>query len=220
MRPLARRGPEARGAAAEGFNFGDALTVPCALFTAGHVVLTGHVSNRVPAIRFVTVQIATVGIACLAIAIVRGSLPDTRTFLSTLPFAMCGILSVSAGYLVLTSAQRRVRAADAAMIMQLEGVSAAVCGMVFLDETMTPPMWAGAAMLAVGAFMSVLPAPEGAAGLGGRGPSVPRLGRGSGRAHPPAAGRGQPRGLRDDRRRAFRVPSGALLTGLPGEGAS
>ncbi|MDR2613609.1 MAG: DMT family transporter [Deltaproteobacteria bacterium] len=137
-----------------GFNRGDALTLAADLFWAVHVLLVGRYALRVNAIRFVAVQVGTVGLVCLSIAWFRGALPAEEAFAATLPFALFGILSVSACYWFQVIAQKHVHPSEAALLLQLQSVFAAIFGMIFLGEAMTGLMWAGAALMVTGSAIA------------------------------------------------------------------
>ncbi|MDR1035808.1 MAG: DMT family transporter [Deltaproteobacteria bacterium] len=137
-----------------GFNRGDALTLAADLFWAVHVLLVGRYAIRVNPFRFVGVQVGMVGAVCLGVAYVRDALPGAAAFTATLPFALFGILSVSMCYYFQVTAQKDVRPSEAALLLQLQAVFAAVFGMIFLGEVMTGPMWAGAALVVAGSLIA------------------------------------------------------------------
>ncbi|MDR1041728.1 MAG: DMT family transporter [Deltaproteobacteria bacterium] len=139
---------------AGGFNRGDALTLAADLFWAMHVILVGRYAIRVNPFRFVAVQVGTVGVVCFAIAAAAGELPGKAAFMATLPFSLFGIISVSACYYFQVTAQKDIRPSEAALILQLQAVFAAVFGMIFLNEVMTPVMWAGAALVVAGSLVA------------------------------------------------------------------
>jgi drug/metabolite transporter (DMT)-like permease len=136
------------------FNRGDALTLAGDACWASHLILVGRCANRVEPIRFVTVQAALAGSSCLAIAAARGAMPGWSAFLETLPFTLFGIVSVSLAYLIQTYCQREMRASETALVLQLKAVFAALFGMAFLGETMTPAMWGGAALVICGSLLA------------------------------------------------------------------
>jgi drug/metabolite transporter (DMT)-like permease len=137
-----------------GFNRGDALTLAADLFWAVHVLLVGRYAMRVNPFRFVAVQVGMVGVVCLAVAWYRGVLPDQTAFILTLPFTLFGILSVSACYYFQVAAQQHIHPSEAALLLQLQSVFAAVFGMIFLGETMTRMMWLGAALVVAGSAVA------------------------------------------------------------------
>ncbi|MDR3154102.1 MAG: DMT family transporter [Deltaproteobacteria bacterium] len=137
-----------------GFGRGDALTLAADVFWACHVLLVGRYALQVNTWRFVAVQVGLVGVACLAAALVRGALPDQEAFVATLPFSLFGILSVSGCYYLQVTAQKDIRPSEAAILLQLQAVFAALFGMIFLGEVMTGPMWAGAALVVAGSAVA------------------------------------------------------------------
>jgi drug/metabolite transporter (DMT)-like permease len=137
-----------------GFNRGDALTLAAAACLASHLLLVGRCANRVDPVRFTTTKTAVAAASCLTVASARGALPGWDAFIETLPVTLFGVVSISCSHSVQTFCQRHVRASEAAMILQLKAVFAALFGMAFLNEDMTPSMWAGAALVVFGSIIA------------------------------------------------------------------
>jgi drug/metabolite transporter (DMT)-like permease len=140
--------------AAGGFNRGDALTLVADLFWALHVLLMGYFALKVNPWLYVAVQAVVSAVSCLALAFILETLPDFQTFLSILPCAMFGILSVSVAYVFQFKAQKDISPTEAALIMQLQSVIAGLAGMIFLDEIMTKLMWLGACLMVAGSLVA------------------------------------------------------------------
>jgi drug/metabolite transporter (DMT)-like permease len=133
-------------------NLGDGLSLLSATFLALHVIITARFANRVDSVRFVTVQVAIASAVSFAIAFARGDMPDAAVIWITLPFTLYGIISLAGGIMIQTAAQKSMRASEVALMLQLQGVFAAVFGMIFLHEVMTPAMWLGAALVVAGSI--------------------------------------------------------------------
>ncbi|MDR2354377.1 MAG: DMT family transporter [Deltaproteobacteria bacterium] len=142
------------GSSASGFNRGDAYTIVADLFWAGHVLVMGHFALKVNPWRFVAAQAAIGGIISLSIAFMRGSFIDYSTFITILPYALWGVLSVSVAYTCQVYAQKYLSPAEASLIMQLQAIIAAIVGVIFLHEVMTKSMWVGATLVIVGSIIA------------------------------------------------------------------
>jgi drug/metabolite transporter (DMT)-like permease len=149
-------------------NRGDALMLLSATFTAVHVLVTSRFSNRVDPVRFVTVQLFLTGIVSLAIAVFRGNMPPSSLFWQTLPVSLFGIISLAGGILGQTAAQRHMRSSEVALMLQLQGVFAALFAMIFMDEVMTMLMWFGAFLVMAGAAMAQSRSKRGAGSPAGK----------------------------------------------------
>ena len=70
------------------------------------------------------------------------------------PILYAGVLSAGVAFTLQVIAQRSAPPASAAVIMSLEAVFAALAGMWFLHEVMTPRAWMGAALMLAGMLLA------------------------------------------------------------------
>jgi drug/metabolite transporter (DMT)-like permease len=110
-----------------GIGRGELLTVGAAFFFALHIVVLGEVSGHHDPIRLTMWQALTVGAACL---IPGAFAPGGYSFDAGvwLAAAFCGVGATAAAFWCMTWAQRVVPESQAAIILLLEPVSAAVLG--------------------------------------------------------------------------------------------
>jgi drug/metabolite transporter (DMT)-like permease len=148
----------------DGIGRGELLTVGAAFFFALHIVVLGEVSGHHDPIRLTMWQALTVGAACFVPGLFApgGYSFDAGVWLAA---AFCGVGATAAAFWCMTWAQRVVPESQAAIILLLEPVSAAVLGALAGEA-----LGLGGAVGAVLILASVV---------------VAELG---GRSHPPAIG--------------------------------
>jgi drug/metabolite transporter (DMT)-like permease len=83
-----------------------------------------------------------------------GALPTMGQFRAVWPYALWGVMSVSVAYVFQVMAQKSTPAASAALIMQFQSVIAAICGVLFLGESMTGLMAFGAFLMVAGSLVA------------------------------------------------------------------
>jgi drug/metabolite transporter (DMT)-like permease len=111
----------------EGIGRGELLTVAAAFFFALHIVVLGEVSEHHDPIRLTMWQALTVGLCCFFPGFFA---PGGYSFDAGVWFAaaFCGVGATAAAFWCMTWAQRVVPESQAAIILLLEPVSAAVLG--------------------------------------------------------------------------------------------
>jgi drug/metabolite transporter (DMT)-like permease len=128
-------------------NPGDALEVLGAVTWALHVILVAHVAQRLEPLSFSTGQFLVCGALNLALGLVleHGAWPGLAR--SVWAIAYTGIFSVGVGYTLQVVAQRHAPPTDAALILSLETVFAALGGWLLLGELLGPWQWVGGALI-------------------------------------------------------------------------
>jgi len=128
-------------------NPGDALELLGALAWAVHVILVGWLARRVDVASFVIGQdlvsaVLNLVFACFFdLSTVPGLLPAAWAVLYT------GIFSVGVGYTLQAVGQRHAPPTDAALILSLESVVAAIFGYLFLNERLLPLQLLGCGLI-------------------------------------------------------------------------
>jgi drug/metabolite transporter (DMT)-like permease len=135
---------------------GDLLELGGALLWALHVVLLGKFASRYEAISFSAGQLLVCGILSGAASIV--SEPPTLPLPLGLVFAIVytAIVSLVLGYTLQIWGQRHTPPTDAAIILGLEAVFAALAGALVLGERMTLMQVLGCATIVLAVFLSQL----------------------------------------------------------------
>lgn len=142
---------------------GDSLVLLGAALYALHVILIGQMVRWADPLRLATVQFLACGLTNLPLGLTVG-----RASLIQLPSAWWAIVytavfSIGVGYTFQTIAQRHAPPTDAAVILSLEAVFAAVFGWLLLGEYLTFIQLVGCGLMLSGmllAQLGVRPAPS------------------------------------------------------------
>ena len=135
--------------------FGDVLTLFCAVCFALHVVLSAKYTAFTSALGLAAVQVLFVGILAAAPAAVATRPQPTRAVVITVLFT--AIVTTALAFAGLMWGQARVSATEAAVMLAFEPVAAAFTSVVFYDEPMTPNFIAGALLIIAAMVVSQLP---------------------------------------------------------------
>lgn len=134
-------------------NEGDLWVIASTLFWSGHVLYIGRVAAEkgAPILLAVTQFLVCGGISTwLALAIEFPSVPGIIAATPTILYG--GLLSVGIAYTLQVVAQRHTHASDAAILLSSETLFAALAGVVYLGERLSPMQMSGGALI----FASIL----------------------------------------------------------------
>jgi drug/metabolite transporter (DMT)-like permease len=135
-------------------NRGDALVLISAVFWACHMIMTGRMVQRVYVLQFAIVQYLVCGLVSLALGVAfeRNQLPGlVNQFWAV---AYTSLISVGLGYTLQAVGQRVAPPADAAIILSLEAVFAALAGWLFLSESLSFFQVMGCAIMLAGMLLA------------------------------------------------------------------
>lgn len=135
---------------------GDVLELLGALLWTLHVILLGKVASRYEPLAFSIGQFAVCGLLNIALGFIfeRPGAADLRALI--FPIVYTALFSVGIGYTLQVWAQRYTPPSDAALILSLEAVFAALSGWVFLDEYLSLLQIAGCALIFSAVLLSQL----------------------------------------------------------------
>jgi drug/metabolite transporter (DMT)-like permease len=135
------------GGSLDAFSFGEGLVALSALFWATHVVITGRAAPFGRPIGFTAVQFAVVAI----LAAVGSTLTETTTLGGLAGAApdilYVGLLSSALTFTLLTVALQYTPPSEAAVIVSMETVFAALAAYLMLGERLPAIGWLGAALI-------------------------------------------------------------------------
>ena len=136
---------------------GDALELAGAFLWAFHVLTIGWLVQRADVLHLSVVQYAVCGLLSLgmALALESGSLAQVSGVWWTVIYT--GVLSIGLGYTLQGVGQRVAPPADAAILLSLEAVFAALAGWLFLDERLSAVQLLGCALMLVGMLLAQVP---------------------------------------------------------------
>ena len=119
------------------FNWGDALTLLCAVFFAGQILLIDRFINDIDGVKLACTQFLTAGIINLVIMFLIEKPEMTNILSCTTALLYSGIMSCGVAYTLQIVGQKYTDPTSASIIMSLESVFAALSGWVLLGESMT-----------------------------------------------------------------------------------
>jgi drug/metabolite transporter (DMT)-like permease len=142
----------------EGLGTGELLTVGAAFFFALHIVVLGEVAGHHDPIRLTMWQALTVGVCCFFPGFFApgGYSFDAGVWVAA---AFCGVGATAAAFWCMTWAQRVVPESQAAIILLLEPVSAAVLG-ALAGEALGLSGAVGAALILASVLVAELAGPS------------------------------------------------------------
>ena len=133
---------------------GDGLELIGAFLWTLHVILLGKVASRYEPFGFSVGQFVICGLLNLGLGLVIED-PARQNWQTLLgPILYTALLSVGMGYSLQVWAQRFTPPADAALILSLESVFAALAGWLVLSQTLTPLQIGGCAMIFAAVLLS------------------------------------------------------------------
>lgn len=135
------------GGTLSAFSRGDLLVALSALFWAIHVVITGRASPHGRPVAYTAIQFAVVAVP----AAVGSVLMETTTLqglsAAAIDIAYVGLLSSALTFTILTLALQHTPPSEAAVIVSMETVFAALAAYLLLDERLGGLGWIGAALI-------------------------------------------------------------------------
>lgn len=135
-------------------NLGDGLELGGAVLWAVHVILIGQLSGRVDALRLSVIQFLVCGLASLALGLLFEASTLGGLLSAWWAVVYGGVLSVGVGYTLQVFGQREAPATDAAILLSLESVFAALFGWLFLGEVLTPVQMTGCALMLLAVLLA------------------------------------------------------------------
>ncbi len=133
---------------------GDGWIVACALIWALHLILIGRLAPRTDALRLAMIQFTVCAILSLSLALAFGCDSVEGLVASGWAIIYSGITSVGIGFSLQVVGQRNSPPTDAAVILSLESVSAAVFGWLLLGEKMTSLQILGCGLMLAGMLVA------------------------------------------------------------------
>jgi drug/metabolite transporter (DMT)-like permease len=128
-------------------NPGDALELLGAVAWAVHVLLVGWLARRVDVMSFVIGQ----NLVSAVLNLVFAGFMDLSTLPGLMPAGWAviytGVFSVGVGYFLQGVGQKHAPPTDAALILSLESVFAAIFGFIFLNERLLPLQLLGCGLI-------------------------------------------------------------------------
>ncbi len=136
---------------------GDAYVMGCAIAYSFQILLIDHYAERVDVLKLSFMQFFIAGIMSIPAALITETIILQDIIACAGPILYVAFLEVSIAFTLQVVGQRYTSPAIAAIIMSLESVFAAVCGALFLQETMTGRELAGCIIMFAAFIISQIP---------------------------------------------------------------
>jgi drug/metabolite transporter (DMT)-like permease len=126
---------------------GDGLELAGAIFWALHVILVGRLTRRLPVMPFMIGQFLVSGALNLGFGLALESWSTSGVLQAGWAILYSGALSIGVGFTLQAVGQRHAPPSDAALILSMEAVFAALAGYVFLGELLDPRQALGCGLI-------------------------------------------------------------------------
>lgn len=135
---------------------GDGLELAGAVLWAVHVIVIGRLANRVDVLRLALMQYAV----CGWLSLIAGLIFESHTLggfaVAWWAVVYTGLLSIGLAYTLQIAGQRHAPPTDAAIILSMEAVFAALSGWLLLSETLTARQLWGCGLMLAGMLLAQL----------------------------------------------------------------
>lgn len=139
-------------------NPGDLLVLASAVFWALHVILIGFLVKRLGVLPLAVGQYCTCGVLNLLCGLAFETWEPAMADGSWWAIFYTGVVSVGVGYTLQVAGQRQAPPADAAILLSMEAVFAALFGWWLLSEQLNPVQLTGCGIMLAGMLLSQYPA--------------------------------------------------------------
>jgi drug/metabolite transporter (DMT)-like permease len=135
------------GATVGGLSHGDFLIAIGAVFWATHMVVTGRSPRFGAPMTFTCIQFGTVAALAAVVAILFEPISVDALARASGAILYVGLLSSALTFTLLAMAMKHTPASEAAVLVSMETLFAALAGALLLGERLTPVGWLGAGLL-------------------------------------------------------------------------
>ena len=139
-------------------SYSDLLLIACAVMFAVQITFVDIYAGKVDPLRLNVTQVLVCTILSAISALVfKEDITWQAISGNWIPIAYAGILSMGAAYGMQIVGQRDVEPATASLIMSMEAVFAVLCGVIFLQESMTKWEVLGCVLLFIAVILPQIP---------------------------------------------------------------
>lgn len=143
-------------AGVSGVNAGDLCLIACAFAFTVQIILIDRLAGDLDGMKLNCIQ-SFVCASLSAVVMLFAETPDMNGILQCwLPLCYAGFLSMGVAYTLQIVGQKNLDPTPASLIMSLESVIAALCGWLFLKESMTLPELTGCGLVFAAVILSQL----------------------------------------------------------------
>ncbi|MGF1651209.1 MAG: DMT family transporter [Hyphomicrobiaceae bacterium] len=135
------------GGTLAGFSQGDVLVAVSALFWAGHMLVVERGTRHARPVAFTTIQFIVVAAIAGGAALALEPVSIDQIIAAGPELLYVGVLSSALTFTLLAVAMRHTPASEAAILVSMETVFAALCAALLLGERLSAVGWVGAALM-------------------------------------------------------------------------
>lgn len=136
---------------------GDAFVMGCAVAYSVQILLIDHYAARVDVLKLSFLQFFVAGLLSVPAALMTETIELQAIADCAVPILYVALLEVSIAFTLQVVGQKYTSAASAALIMSMESVFAALCGALFLHETMSGRELAGCMIMFAAFIITQIP---------------------------------------------------------------
>ncbi len=137
-----------------GVNFGDAITLICAVACAWHIIMIGKFTHHHETIPLVLYQFLFVAVLCGLIALFRGTISFDLPKIGWITVIVTALFATAVAFVVQTAAQRVIDPTRTGLILVMEAVFGAFFAWCLGGEQLTAAALLGACLMVVGMMVS------------------------------------------------------------------
>lgn len=131
-------------------NFGDVLTLVCALFFALHIIYTKEYVGNENIYLLTTIQMAAASILGIIVALLSGEQIVIEGYVGIASVVYLGAVSTMLAFLLQTASQRFTKGTETAIILSTESVYGMIFSAIIINEIITGRMLIGAVLILAG----------------------------------------------------------------------
>lgn len=136
---------------------GDAFVMGCAVAYSVQILLIDHYAERADVLKLSFLQFFIAGILSIPAALLTETIEMQAVIDCAVPILYVAVLEVSIAFTLQVVGQKYTSPASAALIMSMESVFAALCGALFLHETMSGRELAGCIIMFTAFIITQIP---------------------------------------------------------------
>lgn len=141
-------------------NYGDFLTLICAILFSVHILIIDHFSPKGDGVVISCIQFFACGILSAIVMFFVENPSMTNIVAAKWPILYAGVLSSGVAYTLQVVAQKNVNPTVASLILCLESVVSAIAGWLILHETLTARELLGCGLMFIAIVLAQVPMPE------------------------------------------------------------
>lgn len=140
----------------EGFSMeiGDAIVLAGTLFWALHIIIVDSYAPKTESLKLSCIQFITAGTLSLISALIFENPTISAIIDCAGPILYTAIMVVGVAYTLQILGQKSTNPTVASLIMSLESVFSAICGAIFLNESMSPKEIAGCILMFIAVILT------------------------------------------------------------------